>query len=305
MNNIIQAIKESSRVLLFPHIHPDGDALGSCFALCSSLRAAGKQADVLLEEEYPARFSFMDADYLIYDDVKQYTPDLCIAVDSSDTKRLGKRIAVFSGHTACIDHHTTNEYFANVNYVQERAATGEMIFELIQKMGLPLSKYEAEWLYTAISSDTGNFKYSNTTSQTHMIISELYRVGIDAYKINKHLYDTRNYSELLLTKQAIENIQFYQNKTVAVTYIPYSPDIDWEETGALSNLMSSITGVEVGIFIKEAEPKKYKFSLRSNLTADVAKIASFFGGGGHVRAAGFEVEDINLQETIEKVVEMI
>lgn len=305
MNKIIKAIKKSSSVLLFPHIHPDGDALGSCFALCGSLRAAGKQADVLLEEEYPARFSFMNADYLIYDESKQYTYDLCIAVDTSDMKRLGKRVEIFSEHTACIDHHATNEYFADVNYVQERAATGEIIYELIREMGLPLSQNTAEWLYAAISSDTGNFKYSNTTADTHAIISDLYRVGIHAYKINKHLYETQKYSQLLLTKQAIENIQFYKNRTVAVTFIPYSPQIDWDETGGLSNLMSSIAGVEVGIFIKEAEPKKYKFSLRSNFTADVAKIAYSFGGGGHIRAAGFEVQDVDLQRIIEKVVEMI
>ncbi len=278
---------------VIPHKNPDGDALGSCLALCRTLERLGKTARIFYEEKIPVNLQFI-WDHS-YDGDMSMQFDAAIAVDCADAERLGIfRATVFdrAADTACIDHHMTNAGFANHNYIDPNAAaTGEIIYQLAEQLFLQVpDKKTAEWLYCAIASDTGSFKYSNTTKTTHQIAANLIGLGIDVSKLSKHLFDTLSLSQIRLLGVAATGMELYEGGKVALIHMHEAELAKWglgfDETDYLVSLPRSIEGVEVGIFLKEKGEREIKASFRSNAYINVAEIASSFGGGGHCRAAG-------------------
>ena len=291
MNELNEVINSAENILILPHINADGDAVGSAFALAAFARKLGKNADVVFEEQPEEVYSIITSEHFVYPcELREY--DLKISVDASNRERLGKRAELFWGNTLNIDHHKTNTKFAGINYVGEAAAAGEIIYELIENCSRDyFDKYIGECLYVAVSTDTGSFRYSNTTPKTLRIAAELLELGIDAARINTVLYATNSFGKLQFQAEVISGVRLGLGGRTA-SYILTKERFDalplsMDDVSGVSNLLLSIEGVEVGIFIHEREQGEFKASLRSHGNVDVAAISNLFEGGGHTRAAGF------------------
>jgi len=310
MTNIIECIKNASAIAILPHVDPDGDCLGSSFALSLALKKIGKSAQVILENGRPPVYEILPGDFINYADMKDDSNfDLIICLDCGDEKRLGNRFPLLKKDcvTVNIDHHPTNTSYAQYNLISiHSAATGEIIYELISEMNIPMDEQIATNLYVAISTDTGAFRYSNTTSRTHAIIAKILETHINIADINRKIFDTVSLAKLRLTAEAINRIQLYKDGLIAVIVLPYklmgSLGATDDDTEGLTSLARTVEGVEVGILIKEREQGVIKVSFRSNEYVDVAQIAEFFGGGGHKRASGCTLT-MDLEEAVQKVLQ--
>ena len=294
LEKLAEQIKDAQKIAIFNHINPDGDALGSAFALKLILEKMGKQAEVFLRDgddtlkEYEVLYKGETTD------LKASDCDLKIAVDCADLDRLGDLKEQFEGNTAAIDHHITHKVFADTTVVRpDSPATGEIIFDVAQALGVKLTREIAHNLYTAIMCDTGSFKYSSTTAKTHIVAAELIKTGIDFAALSKRLFDTKSVEYLNMYKKGIESLEVYLDGKVAMLYFS---EQDFENAGireadadGIVNLPNSIEGTEVGVYIRQ-RGEAFKVSLRSNKTANVAQVATAFGGGGHERASGFLIK---------------
>ncbi len=307
-SEVIEKINSAKKIAIFNHQSPDGDAHGSAFGLKLCLLALGKQAEVFLEDgddltkEYKL-IKGTDSQGLKIEDC-----DLKIAVDCADKGRLGVFQDSFSGETIAIDHHVTHQPFAKATLVVPSApATGEIVFDLVEKLNVPLTHDIAYNLYLAIVCDTGSFKFSSTTPRTHIIAAKLMETGINVSDMTKKLFDTKTFEYLEIYKTAIEKLEMHNGGTISLLALT---DEDFEKAGitetdadGVVTLPINVSGVEVGIYIR-SRGNGFKVSLRSNGKVDVSKIAAEFGGGGHERASGFSL-DMSLEEAKKTVVERL
>lgn len=311
-HKIIGQVMKSSDIALIAHISPDGDAIGSCLALSSALRKMGKKVDVICQDKHPSELEFLDniSDIIEPDKAKQKY-SLCIAIDCSDIKRMGKSYNIFKASevTVNIDHHTSNTFYADYNFVvPDASAAGELIYDLLIKADAKMDKGCAEALYTAISTDTGSFCFNNTNSKTYRIASELVAFGLDVDYITKQLYRNNKLQKVLLLREALNTLEFFYNFQVSVLTITCDMvkkiGAEDSDTENLVNYAIDIKGVKIGILIKEIGKNMVKLSFRSVENIDVSKIASVFGGGGHKRAAG-AVVSLKAEEAKKAVLEVI
>jgi phosphoesterase RecJ-like protein len=310
LKNLINIIQNSSKVAIVTHTSADGDALGSSFGIALALEGMGKKVSVFLEEPVPKMLNFLPGQHLVAE-YKGEFHDLCICVDTSDMKRLGERAEIYSNaaRKITIDHHTTNNMQADGLWIDESAAaTGEMIYKLIKALNVDISRDIAINLYTAIVTDTGGFRYSNTTPESHLIAADLLSRNVPFTDIIKKVFDTVSYSKMVLMKKTLDNLTLHFDGKVAVSYLLYddikSVDAQTDDFEGLVNVGRNLEGVEVSLFLREEQPGVFKGSLRANEYVDVAQIASVFSGGGHKRAAGFSMAG-GLEETMEKVLSKI
>ena len=305
---IAEKLMSAERIYIFPHENPDGDAVGSTAALASMLRDMGKETAVLIDQDLPDNLKFMDDDFFVIpeDDIEK--PDLAVAVDSSEPSRFPELKSIFDSadETIAIDHHLTDGSYCDFNYVDPKAAAaGELIYKLMKVMDHVPSKSEAEYLFAAITTDTGNFQYSNTTKETHEIVCELYDSGIDVSKVSTTIYENESPEKLRLIGEAVEKAEFHADGKLVCTVITQAM---LKETGAVMSdsdpvvaNLRTIKGVEIAIVTKEREGGKVSASMRSKSYADVRSVAASLGGGGHVRAAGCTIE-ADLEEAHEMVI---
>jgi phosphoesterase RecJ-like protein len=310
LKQIAQALLCAETILLFPHIHLDGDCLGSTVALCRVLRKLKKQVYILIEDEIPANLAFLQGDFCTnkLDIMKEV--DICLAVDCSDLTRIEKRKDIFySGkNTFNIDHHVTNEYFADFNYVDiSAAATGEIIYQLIIYMKADIDPLIAEALYTAIVTDTGNFQYSNTTKRTHLIAAALFDSGMDHNKIIITIYQNVNPKKIKLTALALSTMEFICGGKGVIAYIDskmfQQTNSSIYETDGVVEQLRNISGVEIATLLKEENKDLIKVGMRSKAKANVAEIVRAFGGGGHNKAAGCTIEGSTLEIAKKQIIE--
>lgn len=280
-------------VAISGHIRPDGDCVGSSMGLYLYLKEQYhlKELDVYLE-------SIPDSFYMIQgtDEIKHEIPskkqyDLFICLDCGDAGRLGFSAELFeqAKSTLCVDHHISNRTFAEYNYiVPDASSTSELVYNLMETEHI--TKEIAEALYMGIAHDTGVFQYSCTAPSTMIAAAELLRKGIDANKITDKTYYEKTYTQnQILGKALLESMMLLNKKCIAS--VVTLKDLEFFEANAkdLEGIVSQLRNtkdVEVAIFLYELEPKEYKVSLRSNGKVDVSKVSQYFGGGGHVRAAG-------------------
>ncbi len=296
MQKIAEFIRNNDNFILIPHKNPDGDCLGSVTALLYGLRELGKTAYISLPTEPSERLSYL------WDESMRtpigFTPDVCITVDVAALYMIDSlKESVFdkASLTACIDHHGTNTGFADVNHIDSSAAAcGELVYELLKDyLKVSMTKPVCESLYSAISSDTGCFRYSNTTKKTHLIAAELIDKGIDSAKIIRDLFETKKLESLKISVDLIENMEFFFDGKICIISADnkllqkYNMNFDMIEEYA--SLPRSVEGVEVGAFLKIKSDNEVKISLRSNEYVDVSLVASALGGGGHKRASGITV----------------
>ena len=298
VNEAVLLINDSDSIALIAHIKPDGDALGSCMALKHALEIIGKKVDVYCQDPVPHIFSFLEGIQAIKiptEPIKQY--DVVIAIDCSDKERLGDVCGMLfdkAAKTINIDHHVSNTEYADINIVDsEASATGELIYELIISLGVKPEKTIAEALYTAITTDTGSFCYSNTTSRTHYIAAKLLECGIEVDRLSTILFKQHTVAWTRLLGKALGTLELHLEGKVALIQITREmiEDVGAGEgdTSGIINYAKDIEGVEVAIMLKEEEDS-VKVGLRSQFLIDVSQIAGQFGGGGHVRAAGCKIE---------------
>lgn len=313
LEEAVAFIKGYSSFLIVSHINPDGDAISASSAAAWICEQLGKQATIINESELPKRLNYLYR----YDTIVQYNQDLSlafdavIAVDCADDKRMGKVVELFDAHTPIlnIDHHATNNLFGQVNVVHaEAAATVQILFDLIRHAQIPLDVSCATALYTGLITDTGGFRYSNTSSEVMKMAAELIALGVAGHQLADTLLEKMTIGKLKLLKLALSRITFSEDEKIGWVYIQKN---DLTECGAepedmegIVNYVLNVDGVEVGFLLKETKTGAYKASLRSAGAVDVAHVSQVFDGGGHVRAAGCTLE-YSLEESIELLVSEI
>ena len=290
---IAEVLLKAEKILIYPHINADGDAVGSAAALCHTLRRLGKTAYVLIEEQLPANLRFMDKGYFTFDEKVIEQPDVSVCVDCGDFGRFPMRMEKFlsARTTVCVDHHGTTQNFCDYNYVDSAAAaTGELIYALIKEMVPEADVETGEAIFAAITTDTGNFQYSNTTKNCHLIMAELYDLGVDTNKVSVEIYENERQEKLMITTKALSTLEIFGGGCGAIAHLTLEDmkEIGAEpfETDGVIQKLRSISGVEYAALVKEKEPGVIRVSMRAKRRGNVATIASELGGGGHVKAAG-------------------
>jgi len=311
LNKIGDIIKRNKSFAVVSHIIPDGDAIGSTLGLYNFLSEIGKDVDVFNPDKLPSKFNFLPGFFDVKDTLVKRHYDCIFVLDCSDKDRLGPLVELLNMADVVIniDHHISNDLFADINYVDTNAgAVGEIIYNLIRINGFEISHNTAMCLYTSIVTDTGGFKYSNTTSMTLNIAGDLINTGIDFPEINRILFDSLTAQQVKLLSRVTSTLELYNNNSIAMLHV--TKDM-MEECGAnendaseMVNYARDIDTVEVGVFIKEVEKGKFRVSLRSKNKIDVRIIAEKFNGGGHIRAAGCTVYG-DLDEVKNKVLNEI
>lgn len=307
MSKAIDLIRSSNNIYIASHINPDGDNIGSSLALALALKKINKRVTPLSPGEIPSDYRFLPGLDLYRDYSTDLHPvELFIALDSGDADRLGnnKKLLESSRSIINIDHHISNTNFGNINLVDEKvSSTGEIIYHLIKGLGIDIDSDIANCLYTAISTDTGSFIYDNVTAQTHEIIADLIRVGIDKADINIQLYASRSIEKTKLYINVLSTLKLYNDNKIATVKVTKKmleeTHTILDDTEGIISFVREIEPVEVACILKESEEKKTKISMRSKRYIDVSEIASNFNGGGHIRAAGGTIyENIQTAETI-------
>ncbi len=307
---VIPILQAAKKVAIFAHTNPDGDAMGSAYSLKLALKEMGKSAEVFLNPG-----SDTQAYRLVRgkeeEGIAVADCDLMVALDCGDAFRLGSYQQVFEvfSNTISIDHHITHKTFAKETVVQDISSTCELLFGLYTEMDLVMSEDIAHNLYIGLVSDTGNFKYSCVTPQTHIVAAKLMERGADCTKITKVLFDTKSIAYYSLMKKAIDKLSLYLDGKVAVLYLTAE---DFVQSGIMESaavgivtLPISVEGVQVGVYIRGREDGTLKVSLRSTENIDVSVIADRLGGGGHMRASGYTPQSNELPKVLDALLQEI
>lgn len=286
LNETVDFLKKNDFYLIAAHANPDGDTLGSAYALCFALRSMGKRAKVALSGKLPERYAFLAEGYT-EDEFEEKT---VVAVDIASESLFGENSFLAEKTDLCIDHHGSNSLYAEKTFVDAGAAANcENIYRIICALNAEITREIATCIYTGIATDTGCFKYSNTTRTTHEIAGEMMELGIDFAKINYEMFDLKTKQRLEAERIFLEKIEYYFGGRCALAIISKElverSGIDESEFDGLSSIPRQIEGVDVGATLKERDGG-YKISLRSSELIDVSEICKAFGGGGHLRAAG-------------------
>ena len=294
----IDLIKNSKNIGIASHVSPDGDNIGSILALGNALEKINKKVFILKTDDIPKDFLFLPGTNKIIDYEDNMEIDLFITLDTSDEDRLGKNRILLDKieNVVNIDHHISNTNFGDINIVNSNAAaTGELVYKLIKKIGIIIDKDIASCIYTSISSDTGSFMYDNTTSETHEIVAELIKTGIDKSNININLYQSRSIEKTKLFIKILETLKFHYDNQVGIIKVTQemlnNSNAKMEDTEGIISFIREISSIEVAILLKEIEEEEIKVSMRSKRYADVAEICANFNGGGHIRAAGCTINE--------------
>lgn len=290
-------IRDYNNFAIVSHTSPDGDSMGSMLALYSILSINNKSCDMFIDDVLPERYSFLPFSKNIkaFSQSKHY--DCVFALDCGDPKRLGKCMELISDAMIVvnIDHHISNYMYGTVNLLEANASsTGEILYDIFISNNYNINKDTAACLYTSILTDTGGFKYSNTTPKTLKIAGNLIDTGIDFPEIYSIIYDRKSIGQVRLMSKVVSSLEMVLDNRVAL--LSLFPSM-LQECGAMEedasefiNISRDIDGVEVSVFIKEKSNESFRISLRSKKKVDVRRIAERFGGGGHIRAAGCTIE---------------
>lgn len=292
LSNIADILYSRDYFYILTHKYPDGDTLGSAYALCRALQNSGKKAKVLYSDEMPNKYDFM-LDYVVHE---EFTPQCIISVDIADTKQLGDSLVKYSDNVdICIDHHITNKSYAEITFVNAAASsTAEIIYFFIKEMNVKIDKEMAECIYVGISTDTGCFKYSNVTAQTHRIVADLIELGMSLNKINKSLFDTKSKALLKLQGMLFSSIEYFFGNRCAMIFLTNdiieTAQVEEQDLEGIASIPRCIDGVEIGITLREKEKDVWKVSVRTTEDVSAVGICEKFNGGGHLCAAGFTIE---------------
>jgi phosphoesterase RecJ-like protein len=291
---IAEAIRAGQTFLISSHTNPEGDAIGSMLALSLGLKSLGKKVQGLNQDPVPEMLMFLPGAEDIANQIhSRIRFDVAFVLDCGNQDRLGNALEAVkqAGKIINIDHHTGNSHFGDLNLVDPTASsTAEIIYDLLQVIPIEFAKPVAENIYTGILTDTGSFRYSNTSARAFTVAKACLLAGVDPWRVAEKIYETQPLTRLRLLQLALATLEVTGDGRIS--WMTVSRRI-MEESGAsvgltedLINYPRSLRGTEVALLFREVASDEYRISLRSRGTVDVAKIAREFQGGGHPNAAG-------------------
>lgn len=290
---------------IITHAFPDGDTLGSGFALCALLRSMGKKANVLCPDPIPEKFAYLQLK------PQRFQPQCTVMVDVADLKLTGRFADRFAGRVdLCIDHHVSNIGYADRLYLDAAAtATCECIYAIACALELEIDTFTADALYTGISTDSGCFRFTNTTARAHRIAAELLEKGAHAGEINRVMFETKSRARLNIERMALDAMEFWfggKCATLPITLtMQQSAGCTQGDMEGITSLPRTIEGVAVGVTFRERpQGNAYKVSVRTHAPIDASSICKTLGGGGHVRAAGCDLSG-PLEQVKEQVLAVV
>ena len=301
IEKVVDFLKANDNFEILTHNYPDGDCLGSGYGLCLGLQQLGKNARVITTA-LPKDFKFL------LNGVKEqdFKAECVVSVDVADEKLLGCNQEKYQGKIdLCIDHHKSNRVDAPLKFVDDTSAAAcEIIYRILTELGVTFTKEIANCLYTGISTDTGCFRYTNTTATTLRICADLLEYGCDSGYINKVMFETKSKKRIELEREIYDRMIFCCDDKCAVIYttLEMTKDLEDEDTEGISSIPRQIEGVKMGITIREKPDGVYKVSVRTNGDIDACQFCKQFGGGGHAAASGCTLNG-DLQSVVDTLIE--
>lgn len=308
LSQIAKFILESKKIGITYHVSPDGDAVGSVLALFNALKSLNKDCYIISKDTLSENLKFLKGSDEITGEITEAVDetDVVVVLDCGNLERVSANLKEFTGTIINIDHHLSNDKYGDINYIDSNAAaTAEIVFELLNLMGISFEKEDSvikdigTCMYTSIVTDTGAYRHSNVTERTHKISATLKKIGVDNTFIYQSLFDNKDFSRIKLIGKALSSMQLILNGKVALLEIDknFTADlgIDIGDTSDIISYGLQIKGVEVTLLLKEVEDG-VKASLRAKSYVDVRKIAEVFGGGGHIRASGIKIKNMSMEE---------
>lgn len=306
-------LKKADNILILTHRNPDGDAVGSMFALFHTLKGMGKNVRCIIDTVTSSLSFAVDRSAFV-----EFTPDFIVTTDVADKKLLSNETYSLYADKIdlAIDHHAANKPFAKKLLLDSSASAAcEVIFDMLKEENVEITKNIADALYLGIATDTGCFRYANTSSHTLISAGELVSKGVNNGEINRLVFETKSRAYVQFETMAMNSLKTYFDGKCAVLVLTQAmfnkTGVSEEDTHGIAALPRQIEGVLVGIVIKERTDGTYKISVRSNEPVSAARICEAFGGGGHRLAAGCELsgkesEVVNtVLATVKKVLEGI
>lgn len=309
VREIFSLVNSSTNICIAGHKAPDGDCIGSVMALYELLKPLNKNLTVCIDGNIPFNYKlFVDEDIILKEyDNKKF--DLVVVLDCSDAERLGKfkDVILNATKTVCIDHHKTNEGYADINIIAPTmSSTGELLYDVLKVGNQNITKEIATFIYIAILTDTGKFSYSNTTSETHRKTAELIDLGVDIAYIDNVVFNSKPSNVVKAYIQCVSGIELYYENKFGIASITNDilkkNNVEMGDIDGIVEFIREINEVEVSCVLKEYTENNTKVSLRSKSHIDVSLVSLHFGGGGHSKAAGFEIND-TLENTKKLLVE--
>jgi len=292
---VIQALEDSQRVLVCSHVESDGDSIGSQLALAELLDSLGKEVRTINQDPVPERYRFLDPQGQILDHLpSDFRPDTVVILDCSNRERLGRvgELITDGMVIVTIDHHRANPGPDDPAYIDlEASSTGELIIDIIHELKVPIGPRQADRLYTAIFSDTGGFRFPNTTAKSLATAAELARCGAQPHSIVSRIYERRSLASLKLLGRALSKIDTLENGRVAMVSLE-AEDLKQcgagqEEAEGIVDALITVENALVGVLTRRMPSGKIKVNLRTRGGLKANKIAEAMGGGGHPNAAGY------------------
>jgi phosphoesterase RecJ-like protein len=292
-------LREHQSFVLISHVRPDGDAIGSQLALGYALLAAGKNVRLINEDGLPDNLAFMaGSERIELPPAEPLEVEVAIALDTATKPRLGDR-ALHAASKAKIwlniDHHVSNPRYGDFNLIDSTSpATGQILYELITELDLPMPAESRDAIYVAVSTDTGSFQYPSTTAKTYDMGADLIRRGLDVGTINSQIYDNFPFRRVELMRALLNTLELSPDGLVAYWTLLDQTRIDLglmpEDSEGLIDIIRAIRGVRLAVFFEELHDGKVRVSMRSkDRSLNVCEIATEFGGGGHALAAGIRM----------------
>ena len=302
-----QWLLQRDNFLLLTHVRPDGDTLGSAAALALALRGLGKTAHVAYNPGITETYAgYMTGCYAPAD----FVPEHIVAVDIATENLLPPALEQWRGKSElCIDHHPSNEGYAQETCLDPTAAAcGEIIYRICKELGV-MDGEIAKQLYIAITTDCGCFVYNNTTPATHRIAAELMEYGDFWKQVNRNCFQTLSLKEIRLQNRLLESMEFFDNGTLAVGAISLADLAEFEasqgDSEELASWANKIQGVKASATLRQLEERVWKVSLRTDGSLNATQVCGLLGGGGHAAAAGASMFDVDEQEARAKVLAAI
>ena len=297
-DEVLSAVLSAGSVLLFGHVSPDGDTLGSVLALKLRLERMGKKVQAMVDGFVPSYLTFLPGcEAVMAADAVPDAFDLTIAVDVASADRMGKCEALFAAaeKTAVIDHHGTNPGYAQINMIDEYApATAILVYRLFQQMDMPMTKDEAICLYTALSTDTGNFIYDSTNAESFAMMSGLMEAGLPLADYSRRLFRQKEEPHVRLLAEVLPGLRVIADGKIAGLRLNQQQLQKANANGGhcegIVDYAIDLRGVGMAYFAREMADGRIKVSMRALEPYAVDKIAARFGGGGHKLAAGVTLE---------------
>lgn len=305
MDALLNAIESAARLLVTTHADPDGDAVGSLLAVALGLEQLGKQVACFIESPIPAVYQFLPAVGRIRRRLPADPCDTAVVVDCGDGSRVGESWPAVSRIPVVlnVDHHISNTGFGTHRWIEPSAcATAEMVFHLLRRLGVRIDRDIASCIYTGILTDTGSFRFSNTTAASFAIAREMVELGVEPYEVAGRVYGSYSLGRIKLLNLALNSIELSPNGKLSLMTVTRGmleeTQTQPEDADGLINYVRRIEDVQVAALIQEqvngrrpaSSSGRFHVSLRSDGSVDVAALAVAYGGGGHPTAAGFQID---------------